>query len=130
MPSSTRSARPSSLTRQRAETAAPTTRLDPGFVEIGELIGVTRLRAMQAVNSGLIDLYWQIGAVINRKIDAAEWGESVVAKLAAHIDRTQPGLTGYTRSNLYRMRQFHRPIGTRRNLSRHWCDKYRGRITC
>ena len=34
---------------------------EAGFTEIGHLIGVSRERAMQAVNTALIDLYWQIG---------------------------------------------------------------------
>lgn len=62
---------------------------------------------MQTVNAALIDLYWQVGAVISRKIAAAEWGDGVVDQLAAHIARTHPGLRGFTRRNLFRMRQFH-----------------------
>lgn len=62
---------------------------------------------MQAVNTTLIDLYWQIGEVISRRIAAAEWGEGVVDQLAAHIARTQPGQQGFTRRNLFRMRQFY-----------------------
>jgi predicted nuclease of restriction endonuclease-like (RecB) superfamily len=62
---------------------------------------------VQSVNTALIDLYWQVGAIISRKIAAAEWGEGVVDQLAAHIARTEPGLRGFTRPNLYRMRQFY-----------------------
>jgi len=65
------------------------------------------LRALQAVNTELIDLYWQVGAIISRKIATAEWGDGVVEQLAAHIARTQPGLRGFTRPNLFRMRQFY-----------------------
>jgi hypothetical protein len=38
-----------------------------GFSEIVRLIGVSRERAMQAVNTALIDLYWQIGEIISRR---------------------------------------------------------------
>ena len=41
------------------------------------------------------------------KIAAAEWGEGVVEQLAQHIATTQPGLKGFTRRNLFRMRQFY-----------------------
>lgn len=34
-------------------------------------------------------------------------GDGVVAQLAAHLARTQPGLRGFTRPNLFRMRQFY-----------------------
>ncbi|MGD9869870.1 MAG: YhcG family protein [Thauera sp.] len=80
---------------------------DTGFAEIVDLIVATRQRAVQTVNATLIDLYWQVGAIISRKIAAAEWGDGVVAQLAEHIARAQPGLRGFTRRNLFRMRQFY-----------------------
>jgi len=62
---------------------------------------------MQAANATLIALYWQVGEIISRKIDAAEWGDAVVSQLAEQIARTHPGLRGFTRRNLFRMRQFY-----------------------
>jgi predicted nuclease of restriction endonuclease-like (RecB) superfamily len=81
--------------------------VDEGFDAIVELIDAARQRAYRAVNTTLIELYWQIGEHISRKIAAAEWGDGVVDRLAAHIARTQPGLRGFTRPNLFRMRQFY-----------------------
>lgn len=80
---------------------------DNGCAEIVDLIVTARQRAVQTVNAALIDLYWQVGAIISRKIAAAEWGDGVVAQLAEHIAHTQPGLRGFTRPNLFRMRQFY-----------------------
>lgn len=80
---------------------------ESGFDEIVELITAARQRAVREVNSTLIDLYWQVGAIISRKIATAEWGDGVVIQLAEHIARTQPGLRGFTRANLFRMRQFY-----------------------
>lgn len=80
---------------------------DPSFAEVVQLITQARQRAVQAVNTALIDLYWQVGAVISRKLAAAEWGDGVVDQLARHIARTEPGLRGFTRRNLFRMRQFY-----------------------
>ncbi|RUQ37089.1 MAG: DUF1016 family protein [Candidatus Competibacteraceae bacterium] len=77
------------------------------FSEILGLVAAARLRAVQAVNTTLIELYWQVGEVISRKIAGAEWGDGVVDQLAAHIARAQPGLRGFTRRNLFRMRQFY-----------------------
>ena len=77
------------------------------FTEIVQLIVVARKQAYQAVNTALIDLYWQIGGYISNKIRAAEWGDGVIAELAQHIAVTQPNLRGFTRSNLFRMRQFY-----------------------
>lgn len=77
------------------------------FGEILQLIASARQRAVQAVNTALIDLYWQVGEVISRKIAAAEWGDGVVRQLAEHVARSQPGLRGFTARNLFRMRQFY-----------------------
>ncbi|EPM46150.1 hypothetical protein A256_24948 [Pseudomonas syringae pv. actinidiae ICMP 19103] len=70
------------------------------------MIQGARQQAAQAVNTRLIELYWQVGAYISRKIENAEWGDAVVSQLAEHLATTQPGLRGFTRRNLFRMRQF------------------------
>jgi hypothetical protein len=58
-------------------------------------------------HTALIELYWEVGAMISRKIEAAEWGDGVVDQLAQFIARTEPTLRGFTRRNLFRMRQFY-----------------------
>ena len=77
------------------------------FNEVTQLIQAAKQRAIQAVNVALIELYWQIGQFISRKIEQADWGDGVVAQLAEHLARTLPGQRGFTRSNLFRMRQFY-----------------------
>ena len=71
------------------------------------MIASARQRAVQEVNTALIELYWQVGQTISRKIEQAEWGDGVVAQLAAHLAKTQPRLRGFTSRNLFRMRQFY-----------------------
>lgn len=80
---------------------------DAGFAEVVRLIEAARQRSYQAVNTTLIELYWQIGAYICGKLEAAEWGDGVVNQLARHLARAQPGQKGFTRANLFRMRQFY-----------------------
>jgi len=77
------------------------------FNEVSELIASAKLRAVQAVNSTLVDLYWHVGAIISQKVEAAEWGDGVVKQLATYLAETQPGLRGFTARNLFRMRQFY-----------------------
>ena len=89
----------------------------PDFAEISALITAARLRAVQAVNTSLIDLYWQVGQTISRKIEQAQWGDGVVAQLAEHLARTQPGLRGFTSRNLFRMRQFYEAYREDANVS-------------
>lgn len=76
------------------------------FAEVVEMIQGARGRALVAVNAALVDLYWRIGEYISRKLEAATWGEGVVDELARYIQRRQPTLRGFTRRNLFRMRQF------------------------
>lgn len=76
------------------------------FDEVLALIEAARRRAYQAVNTELVGLYWELGEYISKKIASAEWGDGVVDELAATIARQYPGLRGYTRPNLFRMRQF------------------------
>jgi predicted nuclease of restriction endonuclease-like (RecB) superfamily len=70
------------------------------------MIQATRDRALAAVNTALIDLYWRVGEYIARKLETAAWGEGVVAELAGYIRQRHPNLRGFTRRNLFRMRQF------------------------
>lgn len=85
----------------------PGSTIDDRFNEVLALIQSARRQAIQAVNTQLIELYWQVGAYISRKLEKAEWGDSVVGQLAEHLALTQPRLRGFTRSNLFRMRQFY-----------------------
>ena len=76
------------------------------FAEIVALIEQARKRAYQAVDSELVGLYWRLGQYISAKLAAAVWGEGVVDRLAQHLARTMSGQRGFTRRNLFRMRQF------------------------
>ena len=78
-----------------------------GFDPVVQLIKKAQQNAALAVNTQLIGLYWQVGAYISQKLERAEWGDAVVEQLANHIAITQPGLRGFTRRNLFRMRQFY-----------------------
>ena len=52
----------------------PPTPLDneQAFANIVELIAASQLRAVRAVNTALVDLYWQVGEIISRKLQKAE----------------------------------------------------------
>jgi predicted nuclease of restriction endonuclease-like (RecB) superfamily len=80
--------------------------LEASFLEVVTLIQQARQQAFQAVNTTLIDLYWRVGAYISRQLETAVWGEGVVKQLAAYIAQKHPDLKGFTRPNLFRMRQF------------------------
>jgi predicted nuclease of restriction endonuclease-like (RecB) superfamily len=81
--------------------------METSFAEVVVLIQSAKQRAIQAVNVQLVELYWQVGAYISHKLEQAEWGDAVVQQLADYLARTQPGLRGFTRANLFRMRKFY-----------------------
>src|SRR3954449_4258579 len=77
------------------------------FEAVVAMIAAARSQATAAVNTTLIELYWKIGEFISRRIESAAWGEGVVEGLAPPHAQSHPGLRGFPRRNLFRMRQFH-----------------------
>jgi predicted nuclease of restriction endonuclease-like (RecB) superfamily len=80
--------------------------LQPSFGEITQLIQSAKQRAYRAVNSELVGLYWQVGEIISKKIESDGWGKATIQALSRYIHETQPGIRGFSASNLWRMRQF------------------------
>jgi predicted nuclease of restriction endonuclease-like (RecB) superfamily len=93
--------------RNKIASAVSTQAESQDFAEVVELIQTARQRAFAAVNTELIDLYWQVGQYLSRKLETAEWGEGVVERLAEHIATQHPDIKGFTRRNLFRMRKFY-----------------------
>lgn len=80
--------------------------MDKKFSDVVLLIKQSRSNALKAVNSELINLYWNIGFHISHKVEASEWGQSVVKELAEFIQKTEPEIKGFSDKNLWRMKQF------------------------
>ena len=94
------------VVRKTALRKAVPSSTESAFAEVTNLIATARQHTFQAVNTVLIDLYWQVGEYISRKISSAEWGEGIVIQLARYLAREMPDLKGFSRPNLFRMRQF------------------------
>jgi len=77
------------------------------FNEVLQLIQTAKQRTYQAINTELITLYWQVGEYISRKLEASEWGDQTVHALAHYLAAAQPGIRGFSRPNLFRMKQFY-----------------------
>jgi predicted nuclease of restriction endonuclease-like (RecB) superfamily len=76
------------------------------FDAVLQLIDAARVRAVTAVNTTLIELYWSIGEFITAKISREGWGQGTVKALAEYIQQKQPNARGFSASNLWRMKQF------------------------
>ncbi|MVZ62977.1 PDDEXK nuclease domain-containing protein [Sphingobacterium humi] len=81
--------------------------MDKRFTDLIQLIQQSRNNAIKAVNTELINLYWNVGAYVKQKLSIAEWGDKTVVELADFIQRHNPELKGFSRSGLYRMIQFY-----------------------
>ena len=100
------------------------------FEEVLSLIDAARTRALAAVNTALIDLYWQIGEYISRKIAAEGWGKGTVEALAEYIQRRQPGMTGLLGKQPVADAAVLRDLPRCSQNSHHWCENCPGPTTC
>ncbi len=72
-----------------------------------EDVRASRSKAAMAVNRELIGLYWRLGQTIVEQQSQAEWGRSVVERLAADLKNSFPDMKGFSPANLWRMRSFY-----------------------
>lgn len=77
------------------------------FTDIIQLIKQSRSNAITAVNTEMINLYWNIGQYIHNRIETEEWGKSVVKELADFLQKSELDLKGFSDKNLWRMKQFY-----------------------
>jgi len=91
--------------------------LEHQFLEVRNLIDKARYNAFKTVNTELIDLYWQVGEYISKKVESAEWGMGVVDKLAEYLQKTLLDFKGFNRRGLYRMKQFYETYKDNEELS-------------
>lgn len=78
------------------------------LAEIKNRIQAAQTRAVLAVNSELIGLYWQIGALLEARQASEGWGAAVIPRLARDIRNELPEQKGFSERNLKRMLAFHR----------------------
>jgi len=95
----------------------PTTQ---NFNEILQTIQSSKQKALQQVNSTLIELYWKIGEYISSKTIKEHWGKGVVKELAEYIKTKDPTLKGFSDKNLWRMKQFYETYKENEKLTTLW----------
>lgn len=82
-------------------------KLEKQFDKILNMITTAKEKAVFAVNTELISLYWNIGKYISNKIDSSDWGKGIVKNLAEYIDNNISDTKGFSSQNLWRMKQFY-----------------------
>ena len=81
--------------------------LDSTFTEIGEIIEIARNNAYRKVNEELILMYHKVGKFLSEKSQEAAYGDGYIDSLANYIQNRFPGIKGFNRRGLYRMKQFY-----------------------
>lgn len=69
-------------------------------------IQTAQIRAVLAVNSELVLLYWDIGRSILDKQQQEGWGTKVVERISKDLRSAFPEMKGFSRSNMLYMRAF------------------------
>lgn len=77
------------------------------FDEIISIIDNARTRALKAVNAELIQMYWNVGEYLSALCANSGFGDKVIDEVAAYIAEENPGVKGFNRRGLYRMKQFY-----------------------
>lgn len=97
--------------------------VNPIFEEIKELINSSRNRVYTAVNTEMLNLYWNIGKIImeiQQGDERASYGDAVLEKLSEKL--TNEFGRGFSERNLERMRKFYIcfPISTTLSSKLSW----------
>jgi predicted nuclease of restriction endonuclease-like (RecB) superfamily len=77
------------------------------FERLKDRIYESRRNAALSVNQELIKLYWDIGNILHEKQKVEKWGTGIIERLVKDIQNTFPGIEGFSRTNLFRMRLFY-----------------------
>ena len=77
------------------------------LIGIKDKISKSRIKASITVNTQLIALYWELGKMIVEKQKESHWGNAIIDKLAKDLKNEMPDNSGFSRSNLYNIRQFY-----------------------
>ena len=97
------------------------------FENILQLITEARNRAFSKVNAELVMLYFNVGNIVSEKVANGIWGEGTVDELSKYIAAKMPGMSGFNRRGLYRMKQFYETYSPNSDCYKFWKDAYLGK---
>ena len=77
------------------------------LAELKKQIRESQVRAISSANRELVKLYWSIGKTIVEKQEKSGWGAKIIETLAKDIQIEFPGIEGFSRTNIFRMKAFY-----------------------
>ncbi len=75
--------------------------------EIKSRVKSAQIKAVISVNQELILLYWDVGKMITGRQAKGKWGDSIVPLLAQDLKKEFPEMKGFSRANLFNIRQWY-----------------------
>lgn len=78
------------------------------LADVRERISQARTRAIWALNSELIRLYWGVGQMLDQRQQSEGWGSGVIPRLALDIRNEMPDIKGFSARNIKTMLAFYR----------------------
>lgn len=75
--------------------------------DLKQRIQQAQLRTVLNVNKEIIKLYWDIGKIIVEKQKQQKWGAKVTERLGEDLQKNFPGIEGFSKRNIFRMRSFY-----------------------
>ena len=72
-----------------------------------QIIGQSRQNALKKVNEELIQMYWKVGEYLSRESKKVPFGDAYIDTIAKEIQNAFPGIKGFNRRGLYRMKKFY-----------------------
>lgn len=64
----------------------------------------SQIKASVKINYELLDLYWELGRNIVIKQEHAKWGDSFLKVMSKDLQKTFPGMSGFSTQNLRNIR--------------------------
>lgn len=77
------------------------------FGKVIDIIKTAKSNTYRKVNEELIKMYWLVGKFVSEETKEASYGDAYVDELSACIQKAFPGIKGFNRRGLYRMKQFY-----------------------
>lgn len=77
------------------------------FSEIISIIETAKMRALKAVNTELITMYYEVGKYLSELCSNSKFGDKVISDVEMYISKNNPTIKGFNRRGLYRMKQFY-----------------------
>lgn len=91
--------------------------LDNTFGKVAQIIKDSRDNAYRKVNEELILMYQRIGHFLSDRSKEANYGDGYIDSLSKYIQQQFPGIKGFNRRGLYRMKQFYETYAENEKMS-------------